>query len=86
MEITHELKVHPKWFKDLLLGLKKIEIRKDDRGYQEGDIVILNEFDPVEERYTGSQIKRKITYIQKDCDGLEEGYVILQLYDYLKNR
>lgn len=79
MEMTHELKIHPQYFKDVLLNLKKFEIRKNDRNYQEGDVLILNEFNPETQKYTGNQVKRKVFYILKDAPGLLPDYVILQI-------
>lgn len=76
--MTHELKIHPEYYKDVLLGLKKVEIRLNDRNYQEGDLLILNEFDPKTEKYTGGQVKRKVDYILK-CQGIQPDYVGLQI-------
>lgn len=77
--MKHELKIHPKHYKDVLLGLKKIEIRLNDRNYQERDLLILNEWDPKTERYTGSQVIRKVDYIVSDVPGLNPDYVALQI-------
>ena len=80
--MTHELKIHPQYFRDVSLNLKKFEIRKNDRNYQERDILILNEWNPKTGMYTGNQVKRKVTYVLKDCPGLIDGYVILQMIPY----
>jgi hypothetical protein len=77
--MNHELKIHPEFYKDVLLGLKKVEIRLNDRNYQENDLLILNEFDPKTEKYTGSQVKRKVDYVLKNIDGLCPDYVVLQI-------
>lgn len=77
--MKHELKIHQKHYKDVLLGLKKIEIRLNDRNYQERDLLILNEWDPKTERYTGSQVIRKVDYIVSDVPGLNPDYVALQI-------
>ena len=76
--MTHELKIHPEYYKDVLLGLKKVEVRLNDRNYQEGDLLILNEFDPKTEKYTGVQVKRKVDYVLK-YKGLQPDYVVLQI-------
>ena len=57
-------------------GCQKMR-RKDDRGYQVGDIVILKEWDG--EVYTGRDIALKIKYILRNCPeyGLADGYCIL---------
>ncbi|WP_268848122.1 DUF3850 domain-containing protein [Flavobacterium aestivum] len=77
--MNHELKIHPQFYKDVLLGVKKVEVRKNDRNYQENDLLILNEFDPKKEKYTGGQIKRRVDYIIKDVLGLDPEYVVLQI-------
>jgi hypothetical protein len=77
--MLHELKITPQHYINVMLGLKKVEIRKNDRNYQERDILILNEFNPETSRYTGGQITRKVDYILKDVDGLESDYVVLQI-------
>ncbi|EKT3957672.1 DUF3850 domain-containing protein [Flavobacterium psychrophilum] len=77
--MTHELKIVPEYFKDAMLGLKKFEIRFNDRNYQVGDTLILNEFNPKTERYTGEQVTRKVDYILDNVNGLQADYVILQI-------
>ena len=77
--MNHELKIHPEHYKEVLLGLKKVEVRLNDRNYQSGDLLILNEFDPKTEKYTGSQLKRKVDYIITNVSGLEQNYVIMQI-------
>lgn len=48
MSNEHELKVHPKYFNRLVSGQKSFEIRKNDRDFQIGDILVLKEYDPEE--------------------------------------
>ena len=45
----HELKAWPDCFQAVVNGQKKFEVRRDDRGFEEGDIVHLREFIPDEE-------------------------------------
>jgi hypothetical protein len=44
--VVHELKVWPDYFPRLADGSKTFEIRKDDRGFQAGDELVLRPFDP----------------------------------------
>ena len=83
--MNHELKIHPEHYRNVVLGLKKVEIRKNDRNYQERDLLILNEFDPKTGRYTGDQVIRKVNFIINDVPGLEPGYVVLQTSKPLSN-
>ena len=73
----HELKILPKYFQAVWSGIKTFELRKDDRDYQRGDILVLREWDG--EEYTGSAICVKVTYILQNAEkyGLKDGYVIM---------
>jgi hypothetical protein len=42
----HELKTWPKYFKAVQKGEKTFELRKNDRDFKKGDILILREFVP----------------------------------------
>jgi hypothetical protein len=73
----HELKILPQFFQAVWDGIKTFELRKDDRDYQRGDILVLREWDG--EKYTGSAICVKVTYILQNAEkyGLKDGYVIM---------
>ena len=43
---THYLKCWPVYFGLVLSGAKQFELRKNDRNYQVGDVLILCEYDP----------------------------------------
>lgn len=82
---NHELKVWPPYFHDLLTGAKTFEIRKDDRNFQVGDFLILLEWKPDEERYTGNSAYFKITYkINEGLFGLKKGYCCLGITPQFK--
>lgn len=53
MSRTHELKIWPRHFEDVASGVKKYEVRKNDRVFQVGDSVMLREWDPEPSTYTG---------------------------------
>jgi len=72
----HELKILPKYFKDVVDGYKNFELRKNDRNFQVGDSLLLKEFDNGE--YTGDSIQVVVTYILVGGEyGLDKDYVIL---------
>ena len=77
--MVHELKILPKYFKDVVFGYKNFELRKNDRNYLIGDTIILKEWDG--EKYTGLECKRFISYILHGTGeyGLQDGYCILGL-------
>ena len=60
------LKTWTTYFRSILTGIKTFEIRKDDRGYNIGDILILNEWNG--DSYTGHTIKCIVTYIFRGKD------------------
>lgn len=73
--MNHDLKILPKHFNDVFLGLKKAEFRKNDRGFKEGDTVLLREW---ENDYTGRYLVAEISHV---CDlrDYAEGFVMLSL-------
>ena len=77
--MRHELKIKPEYFQAVWEGKKKAELRKDDRDYNVGDVLILYEWNG--EEYTGSAIAVRVTHILRDCAeyGLADGYCILSI-------
>ena len=45
-KLHHSLKILPIYFKEVVAGRKNFEVRKNDRNYQPGETVTLNEWDP----------------------------------------
>ena len=66
------LKSWPEFFEQTLSNFKDFEIRKNDRGYNVGDILLLREWDPEWGHYTGRWVKRRVTYMW-DLSGLAPG-------------
>lgn len=77
--ITHELKILPEYYQPVVDGIKTFEIRKNDRNYQVGDMLILREWDV--SGYTGREVIKHIQYIYEGNNmyGLKIGYCILGL-------
>jgi hypothetical protein len=85
---THYLKTWPEFFDAIRAGCKTFEIRKNDRGFQAGDRLVLRKWDPREECYVREDGKRvhrhagaesldlTITYVLSGF-GLEHGYVAI---------
>lgn len=71
---THELKTDPEPFKDIFEGRKKATIRKLDRDFKVGDVLIFKRTSNGEE--TGERLITTITHIQKGY-GLPDEYGVL---------
>ncbi len=63
-----EKKVWPEYFQAIIDGKKKYELRLGDFICQEGDILILREWDPKRKEYSGRMIKKGVTYVGKFKD------------------
>lgn len=80
MAVTHTIKCWPQYFGPIRRKEKNFDVRRDDRGYQKGDTVVLREWEPgvIDGRFTGNDEHRKIKYILTGGQfGLEPGYVVL---------
>lgn len=81
----HELKVWPEYFEAITDGRKTFEIRKNDRGYQSGDVLILREYAPGPDEYTGRHCERQVSYMLSGDDpmgfafGLRSGFVAMAI-------
>ena len=76
--ITHDLKVWPEPFCALINDIKPFEVRKNDRDFQVGDVLILKEWDPASESYTGQSCTRRVEYLLKGGQfGIEAGFVVM---------
>jgi ParB family chromosome partitioning protein len=74
---THHLKTIQPFFEDIWDGIKKFELRKNDRKFKVNDILILREWDDKKNVLIGHRIKARITYILENFDGIAPGYCIL---------
>lgn len=61
--MTHDLKIWPEYFQAVKSGIKPFEVRKDDRTFLEGDVLLLREWNPDTKAYTGRELRRKVTYV-----------------------
>ncbi len=75
-QMIHKLKILPQYFEDKLQGMKKWEVRKNDRPFKNGDTLQLEEWSE-ETGYTGRLLQEYIKKIYTDVSGIEDGYVIM---------
>lgn len=74
----HRVKCYQRFFKLTESGIKPFEVRRNDRDYQVGDLLELNE--TIEGAYSGRMALFEITSILSSDDypdGIKEGFVIL---------
>ena len=82
-------KIWSEYFKLVSEGKKRFELRVADFEVGEGDILILEEWDPKTKEYTGRKIEKKVDYVLKfkldDFNQKEEiekwGLYVIQLTD-----
>lgn len=75
---THELKCWDEFIFDVATGKKPFEVRKDDRGFNVGDTLILKGWNNLFAEYTDKVVEAEITYILNGgLWGIEEGYVVM---------
>ncbi len=76
--MIHELKTTSKYFQEMFMCHKTFEVRKNDRNFQNGDTLILKEWNG--EQYTGRMMARTVNYILEGGQfGIEEGYVVMSI-------
>ena len=75
---THYLKTWPEFFLATKLRKKAFELRKNDRNFEVGDTLVLQEY-TAEDGYTGAELYREITYILSETPFVPEGYVCLSV-------
>lgn len=69
--MKHYLKTWTQFFEPVKAGIKTFEVRRCDRPFKVGDVLVLQEFIPSRKTsiietaggYTGEQVERVITYI-----------------------
>lgn len=61
MSKIHHLKSWPQFFSELRNGTRTHELRRNDRAFSVGDLLILHEFDFELRDYTGAQCEVEVT-------------------------
>ncbi|EPY9613812.1 DUF3850 domain-containing protein [Enterobacter cloacae] len=76
--VTHDLKIYPEHFSAVCTGVKRAELRKNDRDYRTGDTLHLMETPCGSCHATGEFINVTITHVA-DVDEWMPGYVLLSI-------
>lgn len=79
--MIHELKCEKRFFTKASEGKKAFEIRKNDRDFQVGDYLALNETarENGEDYYTGNSLVARVGYILDDEAYVPKGYVVMSI-------
>lgn len=75
-------KIRPRFFEDVLYHNKRFEIRKDEDSIMPYDTLILAEWDPETEDYTGRSLQCNVLYVfradhYEHIFGLQPGYCVI---------
>jgi len=84
---TIKKKIWPEYFDLVSSGKKKVELRLADFDIQEGDTLLLEEWDPKTKEYTGRIIEKKVSFLLKfklddfgqEQEIKEKGLLVIQL-------
>lgn len=63
-----EKKVWPEYFQKIFEGKKNFELRLADWECNEGDTLVLREWDPEARDYTGRQVEKSVGFVLKTKD------------------
>jgi hypothetical protein len=79
---THELKIWPGCFAAVKAGSKPFDVRENDRNFQVGDVLLLREYEPESEQYTGKTLTRWVSYVlQGGVFGIQPNWCVLGFSD-----
>lgn len=75
--MVHVVKCKHTYFEQVVTGVKKFEVRNNDRNYLPGDIFIMQEIEDEDGPavYTGRFIVCRIRYMLENFEGLAPGFV-----------
>lgn len=77
--MNHKLKTWTEYFLAVLWEEKTFEVRRNDRDFNVGDLLTLEEWNP-DTGYTGRSTERKVIYkLNGGQFGIEKGYVVLSI-------
>ncbi|RDL15932.1 DUF3850 domain-containing protein [Serratia fonticola] len=79
VSVIHSLKIEPVFFASVSLGVKKAELRKNDRNFQCGDFLLLREWE--KGGYTGVKLIVKVTHVLPVGKFIDDGsdWVVLSI-------
>ena len=76
---VHCLKTWPEYFQKVRIGAKSCDVRKNDRDYKVGDVLLLCEYDPASNLLTGAVVKVEVTDLVDNPEWLCAGFVAMSI-------
>lgn len=80
---THELKTWPEYFTNVADGKKTFEIRENDRDFAVGDHLLLREWEPDTQLYSGRSCEVLVTHMMtasgRLCVQLPKGFCVMSI-------
>ena len=84
--MLHKVKCINPFFEDVLAGRKTFEVRRNDRKYKVGDLILLWEYNPDREMFLDRHCLVEVIYVYKEERyrriGLRRGYVVLGIKNF----
>lgn len=78
----HTLKSWPSMFANVVKGVKTFELRINDRDFHVGDCLVLQEYEPDTQRYTGEHFAVRVTYVTT-C-WMSKGWVAMAIIPWVE--
>ncbi len=79
--VIHQLKTWPGHFSAVVSGLKTFEVRRNDRKFAVGDLLLLREFDHGHAKYTGRMALVTIEFILTGDErlGIDDDFCVMSI-------
>lgn len=79
--MKHKLKTWTPFFNDVIERRKLFELRLNDRGFQVGDVLVLQEWNSDTHEYTGREFDVVVTYLTDGTvfGALAKGWVCMSI-------
>ena len=58
-----EKKIWPEFYEQVASGKQKYQMRLNDFDVEEGDVLVLREWDPETKEYTGRELQKDVTHV-----------------------
>ena len=78
----HNLKTWPEYFALMVSGAKKFELRVNDRDFEVGDVLRLEEWHPDTSEYSGRSMLVRVTYLIQGAFGLPDNVCVMSTEPY----